>query len=244
MILEIVVGPEIGRRVKLREGSTVSFGRTEIAMEKFAGDTEMSALHFVLSLSGGTLRMQNHSRTNGSHVNGARVENAVLQSADKIRAGSTVFAVIGPPPSPYPAQVRVGGWGFNVIPEGWKPMEGVGLIREDAEFRANAAGLEESLPEAKTLRAYVDVQIEVAKSRLKSAQIQGPAEARMEGSDEALLLTVSSDAKDGVRITQRQIYARSGDVVGILTMSGLAAANQDFIEIVRGANFHKPQIPA
>jgi hypothetical protein len=122
-------------------------------------------------------------------------------------------------------------------------MEGVGLIREDAEFRANAAGLEESLPQAKTLRAYVDVQIEVAKSRLKSAEIQGPAEARMEGSDEALLLTVSSDAKDGVRITQRQIYARSGDVVGILTMTGLAAVNQDFIEIVRGANFHKPQIP-
>ena len=244
MILEIVEGPETGRRIKMREGSTVSFGRTENAMEKFAADSEMSALHFVLSLTGGALRMQNHSRTNGSRVNGARVETAILQSGDKIRAGGTVLAVIGPPLSPYPAQVRVGGWGFNVIPEGWKAMDGIGLIREDAEFRANAAGLEESLPEAKTLRAYVDLQIEVAKSRLKSAQIQGPAEARMEGSDEALLLTVNSDAKDGARITQRQIYARSGDVVGILTMTGLAAMNQDFIEIVRGANFHKPQLPA
>jgi hypothetical protein len=243
MILEIVEGPETGRRVKLREGSTVSLGRTESAMESFSGDKEMSALHFAVSLSAGTLRMQNHSQTNGTEINGARVETAVLKSGDKIRAGGTVFAVIGPPPSPYPAQVRVGGWGFNIIPEGWKPMEGVGLIRQDgSEFHASAAGLEESLPEAKTLRAYVDVQIEVAKSQLKGAEIQGPAEARMQGSEEALLLTVSSDAKDGARVTQRQIYARSGDVVGILTMSGLAAVNQDFIEIVRGSSFHKPQI--
>jgi hypothetical protein len=245
MILEIVEGPEIGRRVKLREGSTVSLGRTESAMESFAGDKEMSALHFALSLSAGTLRMQNHSQTNGTDVNGARIDSAVLNSGDKIRAGGTVFTVIGPPPSPFPAQVRVGGWGFNIIPDGWKPMEGVGLIRQDGgEFRASAAGLEESLPDAKTLRAYVDVQIEAAKSQLKAAEIQGPAQARMLGSEEALLLTVSSDAKDGARVTQRQIYARSGDVVGILTMTGLAAANQDFIEIARGANFHKPQIPA
>jgi type III secretion system (T3SS) inner membrane Yop/YscD-like protein len=243
MILEIVEGPETGRRVKLREGSTVSFGRTESAMEKFAGDTEMSALHFVVSLSAGMLRVQNHSRTNGSHINGARVETAVLKSDDTIRAGATVFAVIGPPPNPYPAQVRMGGWGLNIIPDGWKPMDGIGLIREDAGFRANAAGLEESLPEAKMLRAYIDVQIEVAKSQLKAAEIEGPVEASMEGADEALLLTVSSDTKDGGRVTQRQIYARSGDVVGILTMTGSAAANQDFIEIVRGASFHKPQIP-
>jgi hypothetical protein len=66
----------------------------------------------------------------------------------------------------------------------------------------------------------------------------------MQGSEEALLLTVTSDAKDGARVTQRQIYARSADVVGILTLTGLAVENQDFIEIVRGASFHKPQIPA
>jgi hypothetical protein len=250
MILEIIEGPEIGRRVKLREGSTVSFGRTGSAMEQFTGDQEMSALHFAVSLSGGTLRMQNHSQTNGSEVNGARVATAVLASGDKLRAGGTVFAIIGPPPSPFPAQVRIGGWGFNIIPQGWKPVDGIGLIfqadsqQAGSQFRASVAALEESLPEAKTLGDYVDVQIEVAKSQLKAAEIQGPAEARMQGADEALLLTVSSDAKDGMRITQRQIYARNGDVVGILTMSGLAAVNQDFIEIVRGANFHKPQIPA
>jgi hypothetical protein len=123
-------------------------------------------------------------------------------------------------------------------------MEGVGLIHEaEAEFRASAAGLEDCLTNASTLHSYIEVQLEVAKSRLKSLEFHGPVEARMEGSDEALLLTVNSDAKEGVRVTQRQIYARSGDVVGILTMSGLPAMNQDFIEIVRGASFNKPQIP-
>jgi hypothetical protein len=100
------------------------------------------------------------------------------------------------------------------------------------------------LPEGKTLREYIEVQIDAAKSQLISAESQGPVEASMEGSEEALLLTVISNAKDGVRVKQRQIYARSGDVVGILTLSGIAAVNQDFIEIVRGASFHKPQIPA
>jgi pSer/pThr/pTyr-binding forkhead associated (FHA) protein len=244
MILEIIEGPQSGRRVKVKEGETVSMGRTDRAMTIFAEDPGMSSVHFVVSLSAGALRIENLSQTNGTEVNGARVESAVLKSGDKIRAGATVFAVIAPPASPYPAQVRVGGWGFNVIPDGWKAMEGVGLIHEaEAEFRASAAGLEDSLT-ASTLRGYIEVQLQVAKSQLKSLEFHGPVEARMEGSDEALLLTVSSDAKEGVRVTQRQIYARSGDVVGILTLSGLPAMNQDFIEIVRGASFHKPQIPA
>jgi len=245
MILEILDGPATGRNVKLREGSTVSIGRTDSAMHKFPEDPAMSALHFVVSLSAGILRIENHSQTNGTLVNSVRVESAVLEAGDTIAAGATVFKVIGPPPNPHPARQRVGGWGFNIIPEGWKPMEGVGLIHEGAaEFRASAAGLEETLAEGKTLREYIEVQVEVAKSRLTSPEFHGPLEARMEGSEEALLLTVSSNAQHGMRVTQRQIYARSGDVVGILTMSGLPAANQDFIEIVRGASFHKPQIPA
>jgi hypothetical protein len=242
MILEILEGPETGRRVKLREGSSVSLGRTESSMQMFPDDPGMSALHFSVSLSGGVLRLQNYSQTNGTTVNGARVASAQLKSGDRIRAGGTVFAVIGPPPSSYPAQVRVGGWGFNIVPDGWKPMDGVGLVHEGGEFRASAAGLEESLPETKTLRAYVEVQMEVAKSRLSAPEFHGPADARMEGSEEAVLLTVTSDAKEGVRVTQRQIYARSGGVVGILTLTGPAPVNQDLIEIVRGASFHKPPI--
>jgi len=245
MVLEIIAGPEIGRRVKLRESATVSFGRTEAAMHSFPDDPAMSALHFVVSLTSGTLRIENHSQSNGTLVNGARVESAVLRSGDTIAAGGTIFRVIGPPPNPYLAQVRVGGWGFNIVPEGWKPMDGVGLIQQDAaEFRATANSLEESLPDGKTLRQYIDAQIQAAKSRLTRVEIQGPVEARMEGSEEALLLTITSDQKDGARVTQRQIYARSADVVGILTMTGLAVVNQDLIEIVRGASFHKPQIPA
>ncbi len=245
MILEIIEGPERGRREILREGETVSLGRTGIAMRTFAEDAGMSALHLVLSLNAGTLRMRNHSQTNGTLVNGQRVEAAVLQSGDTIGAGGTLFRVIGPPPSPYPAQVRVGGWGFNIVPEGWVAMEGVGLVREDgAEFRVSATGVEDALPEGKTLREYLDAQAQVAKSQLKEPEIREPAEARMEGSEEALLLTLSSEAQDGLRVTQRQIYARSGGVVGILTLSGLAAANQDFIEIVRGASFSRPPVEA
>jgi hypothetical protein len=245
MILEIIAGPETGRRIKLREGETVSFGRTDSAMNVFAEDPAMSAMHFSVSLSAGTFRMENFSQTNGTLVNDARIESAVLQPGDKVRAGSTVFAVIGPPPNPYPAQVRIGGWGFNIVPDGWTTLDGVGLIHQAGdEFRANATAVEEALPEGKTLREYAEVQMGAAGMRLSGVEFQGPSDARMEGSEEALLLTLTSETQDGKRITQRQIYARSADVVGILTLSGLANVNQDFIEIVRGASFHKPQIPA
>jgi hypothetical protein len=243
VILEILDGPETGRRVRLREGATVSLGRTESAMLKFPEDPAMSALHFVVTLGAGTLRIENHSQTNGTLVNGARVESAVLQAGDTIAAGGTIFKVIGPPPNPYSAKVRVGGWGFNIVPDGWGSMDGVGLQHEGhGEFHATAAALEESLPDGKTLREYIEVQMDAAKQRMTGAEFQGPSEARMEGSDEALLLAVSSEMKDGLRVTQRQIYARSSEVVGVLTLSGLDAANQDLIEIVRGASFHKPQI--
>ncbi len=245
MILEIIAGPETGRRIKLREGETVTLGRTDSAMNVFAEDRAMSAMHFAVSLSAGTFRMQNFSQTNGTLVNDARIESAVLQPGDKVRAGGTVFAVIGPPPNPYPAQVRIGGWGFNIVPEGWTMLDRVGLIHQAGdEFHANATAVEESLADGKTLREYVKVQMDAAKVQLSGAEFQGPADARMEGSDEALLLTLSSETQDGKRITQRQIYARSAGVVGVLTLSGLANVNQDFIEIVRGASFHKPQIPA
>jgi hypothetical protein len=244
MILEIIEGPETGRRIKLREGESITLGRTETAMQQFAEDPGMSGLHLSVGLSSGALQMQNLSHTNGTLVNGARLESAMLKSGDTMRAGGTVFKVIGPPPNPYPAQMRVGGWGFDVIPEGWQPLDGAGLLREgDAEFRESALAAEESLPEGKTLRDYVEVQMDVARSQMKALEFQGPSSARMEGSEEALLLAVSSEAQEGLRVTQRQIYARSGDVVGILTLSGLTAVKQDLIEIVRGASFHKPQIP-
>ena len=148
MILEIVAGPETGRRIPVREGETISFGRTENAMRIFAEDPAMSALHFAVTLGAGALRMQNFSQTNGTLVNGVRIESVVLQPGYKLMAGSTVFAVIGPPPNPYPAQVRIGGWGFNIIPQGWTVLDTVGLIdrRSDA-FHANATVVEEALPE-------------------------------------------------------------------------------------------------
>lgn len=245
MILEIVAGPETGRRIKLKEGETVSFGRTDNAMKIFAEDPAMSALHFAVTLSAGALKMQNFSQTNGTLVNGTRIESVVLQPGDKLAAGSTLFTVIGPPPNPYPAKLRIGGWGFNIVPEGWTALENVGLIdRRNDAFHASATAVEESLPEGTSLAGYVRTQMDAATSRLATVEFQGPATAQMEGSEEALLLTLTSETQDGARVTQRQIYARSSDVVGILTMSGLAAVNQDFIDIVRGANFHKPQIPA
>jgi hypothetical protein len=114
------------------------------------------------------------------------------------------------------------GWAFRIVPDGWEPLPGGGLRHRDlhATAAASAVALQTSL------RAYVESQIE------PGADFQGPHVASMGGSGEALLLTVFR-----LGIAQRSIFARSGDVVGILTMTGPPSANRDFIEIVRGASF-------
>jgi hypothetical protein len=248
MILEVAEGPEAGRRIAPKEGAVVTVGRTTNAMEVFAGDTGMSGLHFAAGLRAGALYLTNLSKTNGSLVNGERIESAALKNGDRVTAGATVFRVVAPPPNPYPAKLRIGAWGLNAIPEGWKMLEGVGLLWEAKDgFQPNAAALEDALPEGQTLAEYVSAQMDAAKVHLTDAEFQGPLEAKVEGAEQAMLLTVRSLAKNGELVLQRQLYALSGSTVGVLTLSvadrQAAAMNPALGEIARGANFHKPPIP-
>ena len=241
MILQIVDGPETGRRIVLKEGHTLTLGRAE-ALERFEQDPRMSSLHFALSLRAGILRLQNLSKSKSTRVNGESVQSAELQAGDQVRAGETTFRVIAPSENPYPAKFRVGGWGFNEIPGGWNTVEGVGLAFGGETFQSTALAHEEFIEGG--LSAYVDRQISAAKYQLKAPAIHGPLTASMEGSEEALLVVVESESPSAQVLVQEQIYARCGDVAGILTLTTLKdlarSMNQALIEIVRGANFHKP----
>ena len=72
-------------------------GRTEQADQTIPGDTTMSSLHFQLKTSPQGCEIRDLGSTNGTFVNGQRVQFAQLSTGDIITAGDTRF------------ELRVGG---------------------------------------------------------------------------------------------------------------------------------------
>jgi len=196
----------------------------------------MAPVHFTISLSGGVVRLQDLSETGGTEVNGQPAATAVLQDGDRIKAGQTVFTVRAPAAFPYPAQLRIGGWGFEVIPEGWKVVGGLGFhFTSPHSFKANITTVEEPLPVGQTLQSYTKTQMELARAKISGITFEGPVATKLPGSDEALTLALSIPQDSGLRVLQRQIYALSSGIVGIFTATILESEpHRDTLDAVIG----------
>jgi hypothetical protein len=93
VILQIFSGPAAGKTVEVKPGSLVRIGRTERADFSFPADAHMSGVHFGVEFDGKVCRLHDYRSTNGTQVNGERVETAVLQDGDRITAGESAFMV-------------------------------------------------------------------------------------------------------------------------------------------------------
>jgi len=90
-ILEVLEGPLLGRRIEVYPGHSISFGRTVKADIAVPGDGYMSGRHFAVENTGDTLLVLDLGSSNGTFVNGARVERAPAVAQDLIAAGSSKF---------------------------------------------------------------------------------------------------------------------------------------------------------
>ena len=231
--LETVEGPETRRRIALKPGNTITVGRADAAMITFPNDGSMSGLHFAVSLAGGTPQMQNLSNASHTEVNGAPIASSTLRPGDRIKAGNTVFVVVGPAPYPYPAKVRFGGWGFEFVPKDWQPAESVGFVMtSDPAFRASITAVEEPLAEGQTLWDYVDAQKQLARQHLVGATLVGPTPAEIRGAEEALALTITSPLAASGSVIQRQVYAASDGVAGVFTITMLSSQSEKLSHVV------------
>jgi pSer/pThr/pTyr-binding forkhead associated (FHA) protein len=240
--LRVVDGPDEGREVRIASGESVTVGRTGRATSVFDLDRAMSAVHFEVSLFDDSLRLQNFSRTNGTLVNGKRLEQGVVVVGDRITAGQTVFEVVGLIRS---APFSVGSWRFGAVPQGWEPVAGLGLRLVTQEtFKPTVVAVEEPLPHGQTLEKYLECQKDLIRQCLPEAGFQGPEETRLRDAAEAFELTTTSPLPDRGRAIQRQIYARSGGVVGVITITipdGQAERlGQTVAGIVAGLSFSPP----
>lgn len=94
LVLEVLTGSRAGQRILLARGDCVRIGRTAKANIVFADDGTMSGEHFAAECRVDGCRVRDLNSLNGLSVNGQRVSEMTIGNGDRVRAGSTQFAVM------------------------------------------------------------------------------------------------------------------------------------------------------
>lgn len=92
LILEVISGPFLGKRIEAKVGQIVRIGRTtksDIAME----DGFMSGEHFAIECKHRSCHLRDLNSRNGTQVNGETVTEVKLRDGDQVHAGRTDFTV-------------------------------------------------------------------------------------------------------------------------------------------------------
>jgi pSer/pThr/pTyr-binding forkhead associated (FHA) protein len=91
--LEVQSGSRKGEKIRLNPGQVVRIGRGAKSDFAFSDDSHMSSAHFGVDCGVGGCRLGDLQSSNGTLVNGQRVDAAILKNGDTILAGETAFMV-------------------------------------------------------------------------------------------------------------------------------------------------------
>lgn len=93
VVLQIVEGPDLGRKMLLRSRHELKVGRTSWAEFVCEHDTKMSRIHFKVVTDSVGCYVEDLDSSNGTYLNGEKIANERLKQGDRIRAGLTTFLV-------------------------------------------------------------------------------------------------------------------------------------------------------
>lgn len=94
VVLEVVVGSEVGRQIKIPQDRTCKVGRTNYSDEAFTDDVMMSGQHFEIRNDGKYCWLRDLESRNGTRVDDDFVkESLVIRDGQKVFAGRTEFTV-------------------------------------------------------------------------------------------------------------------------------------------------------
>ena len=91
--LNVVAGPQTGRSFTFDQHDTFMIGRSEDAQFCLPQDRFFSRHHCILEIAPPQAFIRDLGSTNGTFVNGMRVDTAYLKSGDRIQGGETVLEV-------------------------------------------------------------------------------------------------------------------------------------------------------
>ncbi|MGI8494981.1 MAG: FHA domain-containing protein, partial [Pyrinomonadaceae bacterium] len=89
----MIAGPHQGRTFTFDQHETFLIGRAENAHFCLPEDRYFSRNHCILEIAPPQIFLRDLGSTNGTYVNGQRVENIYLKSGDHIQGGETVLEV-------------------------------------------------------------------------------------------------------------------------------------------------------
>ncbi|MFZ1699621.1 MAG: FHA domain-containing serine/threonine-protein kinase [Pyrinomonadaceae bacterium] len=91
--LHVAAGPQTGRDFTFDQHDTFMIGRSEDAQFCLPHDKYFSRHHCILEIAPPQAFLRDLDSTNGTYVNGMRVETAHLKSGDRIQGGETILEV-------------------------------------------------------------------------------------------------------------------------------------------------------
>lgn len=91
--LRVIAGPQTGRVFTFEQHETFMIGRSEDSHFCLPQDRYFSRHHCILEIAPPQCFLRDLGSTNGTFVNGIRVETCYLKSGDKIQGGETVLEV-------------------------------------------------------------------------------------------------------------------------------------------------------
>ena len=93
VILDVIQGPKRGRAFVFDRHDTFIVGRSRFVHCPLPEDSALSRDHFLIEINPPRCELRDLNSTNGTFVNGRRVDRARLDSRDRIAAGQSVFEV-------------------------------------------------------------------------------------------------------------------------------------------------------
>src|SRR5258707_14749480 len=91
--LHVVAGPQVGRDFTFDQPDTFLIGRSEDAQFCLPHDRYFSRHHCILEIAPPQAFLRDLSSTNGTYVNGVKVDTAHLKNGDRIQGGETILEV-------------------------------------------------------------------------------------------------------------------------------------------------------
>src|SRR5208283_6230172 len=93
IVLRVISGPHEGQEYQINRSGSFIVGRASRAAFPMTADLTLSREHFQLESAPPLCHLVDLGSTNGTKVNGLRVERVLLREGDRIDAGDSSFQV-------------------------------------------------------------------------------------------------------------------------------------------------------
>lgn len=122
----------------------------------------------------------------------------------------------------YSSAARIGRWIIPAIPFGWTWIPDFGIQkRAEGVIPSNVYLREDQLLAGNQLVLYIQAQITIMKKTFLDPVIAGPAPLVFPDAAEAAMLMLKHQSMNQVTVFQVQHYVRSGNWIGIATLTTL-----------------------